>query len=102
MKGMYTYLWPMFEGKRKLEESISNYLELVENSKDEVSYISINLHSWHFAYNIAQKRYLTKMEIKENLESFRKLISVLENIEEIRFSTPERWLKEHKKILVKC
>jgi len=101
MRGMYTYLWPMFEGKRNLEEIISNYLELVGNSKDEISYISINLHSWHFAYNIVQERYLTEKEIKKNLKSFRKLITALENIEDVKFSTPELWLKEYKKVLVK-
>ncbi len=101
MRGMYTYLWPLLESKRNLEEIISNYLELVGNSKDEISYISVNFHSWHFAYNISQERYLIEREIKENLKSFTKLITALENIEDVRFSTPELWLKKHKKVLVK-
>ncbi len=101
MNGMYTYLWPLFEGKRNLEDIISNYLELVRNSKDGVSYISVNLHSWHFAYNISKERYLTKGEIEENLKTFRKLITALENIKDVTFSTPELWLKEHDNVLVK-
>jgi peptidoglycan/xylan/chitin deacetylase (PgdA/CDA1 family) len=101
MGGMYTYLWSLFEGKRNLEDIISNYLELVRNSNDEFSYISINLHSWHFAYNISQERYLTEKEIEENHKSFTKLIAALESIKEVRFSTPELWLKEHKKELFK-
>ncbi|MFW9851731.1 MAG: polysaccharide deacetylase family protein [Candidatus Thorarchaeota archaeon] len=101
MKGMYTYLWPLFEGKRDPEDICSNYLELVKNSKDDFSYISINLHSWHFSYNISQERYLTDNEVKENFKSFTKLITILKNIKDVEFSTPELWLKEHKKILVK-
>ena len=101
MSGMYTYLWPLFEGKRNLEDIIANYLELVKNSKDKISYISVNLHSWHFAYNISQDRYLTEKKIEENFKSFAKLIRALENIKDIRFSTPELWIKEHKEILIK-
>ena len=100
MGGMYTYLWPLFEGKRNLENISSNYLELVKNSQDELSYISVNLHSWHFAYNISQERYLAEKEIEKNLKFFTELITALENVKDVRFSTPELWLKEHK-VLVK-
>lgn len=93
MGGMYTYLWPLFEGKRNAEEVINNYLQLVKNSKKDDSYISINLHSWHFSYNIAQERYLSKEESEENIKVFGNLIDRLQEIENVTFSTPEKWLK---------
>ena len=94
MKGMYTYLWPLFEGKRKEEDVISNYLQLVKNSQHDDSYISINLHSWHFSYNISQGRYLSKMEIQKNVRIFENLISKLQETGKITLSTPKKWLEE--------
>ena len=95
MKGMYTYLWPLFENKRSLEETIDNYLQLVKNSVDDNSFISINLHSWHFAYNIEQNQFLSKDEIVKNIQSFDSLISALEIDEKVVFSTPKKWLDEN-------
>jgi len=99
MKGMYTYLWPLFEGNREIEDTIENYLRIVENSKDLDSYISINLHYWHFAYNIKQDRYLSTEDIVYNINMFEKLISTLNETEEVIFSTPGKWLKKHKQSL---
>jgi peptidoglycan/xylan/chitin deacetylase (PgdA/CDA1 family) len=93
MKGMYTYLWPLFEGSRKIEDTIKNYLQIVENSKNLDSYISINLHSWHLAYNIKQDRYLSTENIVHNINMFDKLISALSEAEGVIFSTPEKWLR---------
>ncbi|MHA1202888.1 MAG: polysaccharide deacetylase family protein [Candidatus Heimdallarchaeaceae archaeon] len=93
MKGMYTYLWPLFEGKRSEEEVIRSYVQILKNSKEENSYISINLHSWHFAYNISQNRYLTETEIKRNILSFTNLIGELEEHGAV-ISTPTCWLEE--------
>jgi len=95
MDGMYTYLWPLFEGSRDIDNIIKNYLQIIENSADDKSYISLNLHSWHFAYNIKQDRYLSTENIIENINMFVKLISALHEIEEVVFSTPEGWLKEY-------
>ena len=99
MKGMYTYLWPLFEGNRGIDNTIENYLQIVKNSEDEISYISINLHSWHFVYNIKQDRYLSTENIVQNLNLFIKLISVLSETENVIFSTPKIWLDKHKKSL---
>ena len=99
MKGMYTYLWPLFEGNREIEDTIKNYLRIVENSKDLDSYISINLHSWHFAYNKKQDRYLSTEDIVYNINMFEKLISTLSETEEVIFSTPGKWIKKHKQTL---
>ncbi len=95
MKGMYTYLWPFFEKKRTLEEIIGNYIHLLKNTEDKNSYISINLHLWHFAYNIEHNRFLLQEEIAENIHSFKKLITSLEKGENVTFSTPSEWLKEN-------
>jgi len=94
MGGMYTYLWPLFEGKRNAEDVINNYLQLVNNSQEDDSYISINLHSWHFSYNISQERYLTKLEIEENVQIFDNLINRLQESDNVIFSTPKIWLEE--------
>ncbi|MCE7742551.1 MAG: polysaccharide deacetylase family protein [Candidatus Heimdallarchaeota archaeon] len=94
MKGMYTYLWPLFEGKRSEEEVVKNYVQILKNSKDKNSYISINLHSWHFAYFISQNRYLTKTEIQKNVVAFTNLIDKLEE-HGAMISTPTRWLEEN-------
>ncbi|MHA1592885.1 MAG: polysaccharide deacetylase family protein [Candidatus Heimdallarchaeaceae archaeon] len=95
MKGMYTYLWPLFEGKRGIKEIISNYIQLIHNSTEDSAYISINLHSWHFAYNIEQNCYLSQKEIRKNTEFLIKLIAKLEELEGVQFSTPKLWLEEN-------
>jgi peptidoglycan/xylan/chitin deacetylase (PgdA/CDA1 family) len=95
MKGMYTYLWPLFEGKREVEEVVNNYCQLVKNSKEDDSFISINLHSWHFSYNISQSRYLSKLEVEENINIFRNLITKLQETGNVSFSTPKNWLKKN-------
>jgi peptidoglycan/xylan/chitin deacetylase (PgdA/CDA1 family) len=96
MKGMYTYLWPLFEGSRNIEDTIENYLKIIENSRDTDSYISINLHSWHFAYNIKQDRYLPTEDIVHNINNFEKLISALKETGSVIFSTPGEWLEKHR------
>ena len=95
MRGMYTYLWPLFEGKRTKEGIISNYLQLIKNSKEEKSYISINLHSWHFAYNISEIRYLKESEIQNNVNIFREIIDSIAEIDTVKISTPALWMKEY-------
>ena len=95
MKGMYTYLWPLFEGKRGIKEIVSNYIQLIYNSTENNSYISINLHSWHFAYNVEQNCYLSQKEIRKNADFLIKLIAKLEEIEGVHFSTPKLWLEEN-------
>ena len=95
MKGMYTYLWPLFENKRTLEDTIDNYVHLVNNTINRNSFISINLHSWHFAYNIEQNRFLSKEEIEKNIQAFNSIISALEKNEDVVFSTPKKWLNEN-------
>lgn len=94
MKGMYTYLWPLFEGKRSKEEVIQNYIHIYKNSVEKNSYVSINLHSWHFAYNISQNCYLSETKIQENIDTFTKLIKELEK-ENVLISTPTLWLEEN-------
>ncbi len=94
MKGMYTYLWPLFEGKRSKEEVIQSYIQICKNSEDSNSYISINLHSWHFAYNISQNDYVTETKIQENINAFTELIRELEE-HNVVISTPINWLKEN-------
>ena len=94
MRGMYTYLWPLFEGKRTEEEIISNYVQILKNTKDSNSYVSINLHSWHFAYNIEQNRFLTEDETLQNIASFVRLINELTKHGGI-LSTPKRWLDDN-------
>ncbi len=96
MKGMYTYLWPLFEESRNIDETIENYQNIVNNSEDIDSYVSINLHSWHFAYNIKQDRYLSTEGIVHNFNLFEKLISALKEMKGVVFSTPKKWLDEHK------
>jgi peptidoglycan/xylan/chitin deacetylase (PgdA/CDA1 family) len=95
MKGMYTYLWPLFEGKREIKEIVSNYIQLIHNSTEDNSYISINLHSWHFAYNVELNCYLSQKEIRQNTEFLIKLITKLEEVEGVHFSTPKLWLEEN-------
>jgi peptidoglycan/xylan/chitin deacetylase (PgdA/CDA1 family) len=95
MKGTYTYLWPLFEGKRGIKEIVSNYIQLIYNSTENNSYISINLHSWHFAYNVEQNCYLSQKEIRKNADFLIKLIAKLEEIEGVHFSTPKLWLEEN-------
>ena len=94
MRGMYTYLWPLFEGKRPKNEVIKNYLQLLNNSEEENSFISINLHSWHFAYLISEKRYLEEKEIERNIEIFRELILAVKDQVAV-ISTPIQWMKEN-------
>jgi peptidoglycan/xylan/chitin deacetylase (PgdA/CDA1 family) len=101
MKGMYTYLWPLFEGKRSIRETVENYLQIARNSKDVHSYISINLHSWHFAYNIEHHQYLPEDEIIKNLRMFEEIIIELRKLDNVVFSTPKNWLEEHKELLTK-
>ncbi|MHA1406488.1 MAG: polysaccharide deacetylase family protein [Candidatus Heimdallarchaeaceae archaeon] len=96
MKGMYTYLWPLFEKKRSLGEIIDNYSSLIKNTKNKHSFISINLHSWHFSYNISEERYLTKKEVETNAKSFVKLIQTIQKIENVVFSTPKQWIIENR------
>lgn len=95
MKGMYTYLWPLFEGKRGIKEIVNNYIQMVHNSTEDNSYISINLHSWHFAYNVEQNCYLSQREIRKNTEFLIKLITKLEELEGVHFSTPKLWLEDN-------
>lgn len=95
MKGMYTYLWPLFEGKREINEIVNNYIQLIHNSTEDNSYISINLHSWHFAYNVEQNCYFSLKEIRKNTDFLIKLITKLEEVEGIHFSTPKLWLEEN-------
>ncbi|MBY9000272.1 MAG: polysaccharide deacetylase family protein [Candidatus Heimdallarchaeota archaeon] len=95
MGGMYTYLWPLFEGKRGIKEIIRNYNQLIQNTVEENTYISINLHSWHFAYNVEHNVYLSEKEIRKNTEFLIKLISKIEENEEVQFSTPKMWLEEN-------
>ncbi len=94
MKGMYTYLWPLFEEKRSEEEIIANYIQLLRNSKEKNAYISINLHSWHFAYKISEKRYVSESEIQRNINAFTTLIEKLEEQSAV-MSTPTSWLQEN-------
>ncbi|TFG10949.1 hypothetical protein EU534_00410 [Candidatus Heimdallarchaeota archaeon] len=94
MEGMYTYLWPLFEGRRTEEEIVQNYTQIVKNSENEKSYISINLHSWHFSYNISQNRFLAEEEIQKNVKSFTNLIKELTSQGGI-LSTPKLWLKDN-------
>ncbi len=93
MNGMYTYLWPMFEAKRTVKETINNYITLVKNSKDNDGYISINLHSWHFAYKVDDNKYLTSKEIENNIDKLRQLIFSLKKIPEVSFMTPTTYIK---------
>ena len=95
MQGMYTYLWPLFEGKRRIKEIVENYLTLVRNTKTDGSYISINLHSWHFSYNVEENRYLSSKETKRNIDYLIRLISALEDNDSIQFSTPKSWLDKN-------
>ncbi|MHA2297530.1 MAG: polysaccharide deacetylase family protein [Candidatus Hodarchaeales archaeon] len=81
--GMYTYLWPLFEGSRSLDEITKNYLALLDNSKDSnkvlsnCRYISINLHPWHLAFLVKEKRYFTKKESLKRSEELKKLLMTL-------------------------
>ncbi|MHA1399551.1 MAG: polysaccharide deacetylase family protein [Candidatus Heimdallarchaeaceae archaeon] len=93
MNGMYTYLWPMFEGSRRGEEIIHNYKTLIHNSDSNSSYISINLHSWHFAYNIKQNKYLSEKEININIKLFQNVLFALQDIDDVIFSTPRKYLQ---------
>jgi len=95
MKGMYAYLWPLFEGKREINEIVNNYIQLIHNSTEDNSYISINFHSWHFAYNVEQNCYFSQKEIRKNTDFLIKLITKLEEVEVIHFSTPKLWLEEN-------
>lgn len=78
--GMYTYLWPLFEGNRSLEDVTANYLSLLANSKNQenrspnTSFISLNLHTWHFAYLVKEKRYFREVEMERKSNEFRKLL----------------------------
>ena len=93
MKGMYTYLWPLFEKTRSEEEVVKNYIQILKNSKENDSYISINLHSWHFAYNISQKKYLSEIETQKNIKLLTNLIDDLKEHGAI-ISTPILWMEK--------
>jgi peptidoglycan/xylan/chitin deacetylase (PgdA/CDA1 family) len=94
MKGMYTYLWPLFEGKRSEEEIIQSYVQILKKTENMDSYISINLHSWHFSYNISQRRYLAETEILRNIRSFTRLLEELKKHGGV-ISVPTLWLKDN-------
>ena len=98
-KGMYTYLWPLFEKRRSIEEVVKNFKKLTKNSPSVNSYISINLHSWHFAYNIEEKRFLSTEEMETNLQAFSYLIKALKELNNCNFSLPYKWLLEYKDTL---
>ncbi|MHA1396503.1 MAG: hypothetical protein ACTSSF_02105, partial [Candidatus Heimdallarchaeaceae archaeon] len=68
----------------------------IKNTKNKHSFISINLHSWHFSYNISEERYLTKKEVETNAKSFVKLIQTIQKIENVVFSTPKQWIIENR------
>ncbi len=93
-KFLYLYLWSLFEGKRSPEEYIKVISDLA--IKKNVSHDStvpsticlINLHPWHLAFNISEKRYLTKQECEKNLHYLQFILDELSQFSEISFELP--------------
>ncbi|MHA1687654.1 MAG: polysaccharide deacetylase family protein [Candidatus Heimdallarchaeaceae archaeon] len=94
--GMYTYLWPLFEKHRTVNEVVKNFKKLLKNSLSADSYVSINLHLWHFAYSIKEKRFLRSEEVEANIKAFSYIVKTLRGLNNCNFVLPHKWLSEHK------
>jgi peptidoglycan/xylan/chitin deacetylase (PgdA/CDA1 family) len=90
-KFIYLYLWSLFEQKRLPEDYIKVLYELCQNEKTtETNGIClVNLHPWHLAYNIVEKRYLSNHEIEENLMLLLTILGEISDVPEIKFQIPK-------------
>ncbi|MFX0115944.1 MAG: polysaccharide deacetylase family protein [Candidatus Hodarchaeota archaeon] len=89
-KFIYMYLWPLFERKRPLEDYIRvlHNLSQNENPTEEIGLCLVNLHPWHLAYSIMEKRYLSNSELAENFLFLRSIIDDMLSYGEIKFHLP--------------
>ncbi|MFW9914288.1 MAG: polysaccharide deacetylase family protein [Candidatus Thorarchaeota archaeon] len=89
-KFIYLYLWSLFEQKRPLEDYIKVLYELSQNERatETTGICLVNLHPWHLAYNIVEKRYLSNHEIEENLMLLLTILGEISDTPEVKFQIP--------------
>ncbi len=90
-KFIYLYLWSLFEHQRPPKDYIKVLYDLSENEKatGSTGICLVNLHPWHLAYNIVEKRYLSNHEIEENLRLLCIILDEVSDKQEIKFQIPE-------------
>ncbi|MFX0085539.1 MAG: hypothetical protein ACFFAU_07690 [Candidatus Hodarchaeota archaeon] len=92
-KPFISYFWTLFEGIRSLNNLLSIYTEIIENSKNLVKntnsnepyILTLNLHPWHIAYSVREKRYTSARRIDSNINSIMKILKALNNIDKVSF-----------------
>ncbi|MHA2498541.1 MAG: polysaccharide deacetylase family protein [Candidatus Hodarchaeales archaeon] len=96
-KFIYLYLWSLFEQQRLPEDYIKVLYALSQNERatETAGICLVNLHPWHLAYNIVEKRYLSNHEIEENLRLLHTILDEISDKQEIEFQIPE-YISENK------
>lgn len=90
-KPFISYFWTLFEKIRPEEEIISLYTEIIEKTKktiknsDSPYVLTLNLHPWHIAYSVNEKRYLDNADIEYNIESLIRILKSISKINNISF-----------------
>ncbi len=92
-KPFISYFWTLFEEIRPLDQIISIYTEIINNTrnlkariKSYAPYIlTLNLHPWHIAYSIRKRQYINDRKINFNINSLTRIFEVLNNIDGVSF-----------------
>lgn len=89
-KIIYLYLWPLFERKRIPEDYIHalRCLSQNEESSEKSGVCIINLHPWHLAYSITERRYFSSREVADNIVLVNHIIGGLFDQDGIEFYVP--------------
>jgi len=92
-KPFISYFWTLFERIRPVEQIVTLYREIIDktkekmkNSKSDSPYVlTLNLHPWHLAYSVNDKRYIDDTDIKYNTESLSKILRSISEIDNVSF-----------------
>ncbi|MFQ5976499.1 MAG: polysaccharide deacetylase family protein [Candidatus Heimdallarchaeota archaeon] len=89
-KILYLYLWPLFERKRTPEDYIYalRCLSQNEGSSGNSGVCMVNLHPWHLAYSITERRYFSNREVEDNILLVNHIITELFDQAGIEFCMP--------------
>lgn len=92
-KPFISYFWTLFEKIRPLEEIIKLYTKIINSTKQRIKnektdspyILTLNLHPWHLAYFVKDKKYVDEKGIIENINNLKKILDSFNKNENVSF-----------------